>query len=173
MGIGIQRKSCEKASRQMDIFACAARKAEDAWGNGVLENLVVQWKAPKAVFTKAVLRQMEDYMDFVRKQPAFNSPHQKWKFIAVCGSVDEDVKARYGSQTSKGKKGLVADVDHYEIYALTWDDLFQSFALRHGFLLEKLQMERDAIAKAREESAGTDPSGKTADNLAPLASTCQ
>ena len=57
----------EDELRRMDIFACAARNTEDANGSAIQENLVVELKAPKIVLTKTVLRQIEDYMDYVRK----------------------------------------------------------------------------------------------------------
>ena len=115
-----------------------------------------------------VLRQIEDYMDYVRKQPLFNSQYRRWKFIAVCSAVDDDVKARYDSQKSKGKKGLVAEIDNYEVYALTWDDVFQSFDLRHAFLLDKLKMDKEAIAAEIAQTAGDEKSKDTADALTAL-----
>lgn len=141
---------------------------EDANGSAIQENLVVELKAPKVVLTKAVLRQIEDYMDYVRKQPLFNSQYRRWKFIAVCSAVDDDVKARYDSQKSKGKKGLVAEIDNYEVYALTWDDVFQSFDLRHAFLLDKLKMDEEAIAAEIAQTAGDEKSKDTADALTAL-----
>lgn len=158
----------EEELRRMDIFACAARNTEDANGSAIQENLVVELKAPKVVLTKAVLRQIEDYMDYVRKQPLFNSQYRRWKFIAVCSAVDDDVKARYDSQKSKGKKGLVAEIDNYEVYALTWDDVFQSFDLRHAFLLDKLKMDEEAIAAEIAQTAGDEKSKDTADALTAL-----
>lgn len=158
----------EEELRRMDIFACAARNTEDANGSAIQENLVVELKAPKVVLTKAVLRQIEDYMDYVRKQPLFNSQYRRWKFIAVCSAVDDDVKARYDSQKSKGKKGLVAEIDNYEVYALTWDDVFQSFDLRHAFLLDKLKMDKEAIAAEIAQTAGDEKSKDTADALTAL-----
>lgn len=137
-------------------------------GSAIQENLVVELKAPKVVLTKAVLRQIEDYMDYVRKQPLFNSQYRRWKFIAVCSAVDDDVKARYDSQKSKGKKGLVAEIDNYEVYALTWDDVFQSFDLRHAFLLDKLKMDKEAIAAEIAQTAGDEKSKDTADALTAL-----
>lgn len=137
-------------------------------GDAIQENLVVELKAPKVVLTKAVLRQIEDYMDYVRKQPLFNSQYRRWKFIAVCSAVDDDVKARYDSQKSKGKKGLVAEIDNYEVYALTWDDVFQSFDLRHAFLLDKLKMDKEAIAAEIAQTAGDEKSKDTADALTAL-----
>ena len=144
------------------------RNTEDANGSAIQENLVVELKAPKVVLTKAVLRQIEDYMDYVRKQPLFNSQYRRWKFIAVCSAVDDDVKARYDSQKSKGKKGLVAEIDNYEVYALTWDDVFQSFDLRHAFLLDKLKMDEEAIAAEIAQTAGDEKSKDTADALTAL-----
>ena len=158
----------EEELRRMDFFACAARNTEDANGSAIQENLVVELKAPKVVLTKAVLRQIEDYMDYVRKQPLFNSQYRRWKFIAVCSAVDDDVKARYDSQKSKGKKGLVAEIDNYEVYALTWDDVFQSFDLRHAFLLDKLKMDKEAIAAEIAQTAGDEKSKDTADALTAL-----
>lgn len=74
-------------------------------------------------------------MDFVRKQPQFNTQLCKWRFIAVCNNVDDDVRARYATNQTKGKKGLVFSVENYELYALTWADVFKSFELRHSFYL--------------------------------------
>ena len=159
----------EEELRRMDIFACGARNTEDANGNAIQENLVVELKAPKVVLTKTVLRQIEDYMDYVRKQALFNSQFRKWKFIAVCSAVDDDVKARYESQKTKGKKGLVTEIENYEVYALTWDDVFQSFDLRHAFLLDKLQTDRDSLTHEIEQSVGNIKSREAADTLTALA----
>ncbi len=137
----------EEANRRMDIFACGSRRTEDSFETQIEENLVVELKAPGITLNKRILRQIEDYMDFIRRQPKFNSQYRRWKFIAVCREVDEDVKSRYVSEQAQGKKGLVVKIDNYEIYALTWDDIFKSFELSHSFVLDKLKMDRDEIAK--------------------------
>lgn len=146
----------EEALRRMDIFACGARKTEDGFETPIEENLIVELKAPSVVLSKKVLRQVEDYMDFVRKQPQFNSQYRRWKFIAVCCEVDDDVKSRYVAHEAMGKKGLVAKIENYEIYALTWDDVFKTFELSHGFVLDKLKIDRDAIVKALQEKSKAD-----------------
>ena len=74
---------------------CNVRDIEASFGTTMEENIIVELKAPKVILSKKVLRQIEDYMDFVRKQPNFNSEYRRWKFIAVCKEVDEDVKGRY------------------------------------------------------------------------------
>lgn len=137
----------QEEMRRMDIFLCGARKTEDVVGDVIQENLVIELKAPKIVLTKKVLRQIEDYMDFIRKQPQFNTQLCRWKFVAVCNEVDDDVRARYTANQAMGKKGLVLSVENYELYALTWADIFKSFDLRHSFLLDKLKIDQAAVVE--------------------------
>ena len=133
--------------RRMDIFMCNVRDIEASFGTTMEENIIVELKAPKVILSKKVLRQIEDYMDFVRKQPNFNSEYRRWKFIAICKEVDEDVKGRYKTFEDKGKIGLVNKIENYEVYALTWDDIFKSFELRHAPLLKRLKYDREKLAE--------------------------
>lgn len=133
--------------RRMDIFMCNSREVEMSFETSVEENIIVELKAPKIPLSKKVLRQIEDYMDFVRKQPAFNGEFRNWKFVAVCKEVDEDIKSRYIAFKDKGKIGLVAQIDNYEVYAYTWDDVFKQFELRHAPLLKRLKYDREQLAK--------------------------
>lgn len=133
--------------RRMDIFLCNNREVETSFGTTLEENIIVELKAPRVILSKKVLRQIEDYMDFVRKQPSFNSEYRRWKFIAVCKEVDEDVKGRYKTFEDRGKVVLVHEIDNYEVYALTWDDIFKSFELRHAPLLKRLNYDREKLAE--------------------------
>lgn len=153
-----------EAQRRMDIFLCGARNVETNFGTFIEENIVVELKAPRISLSKTVLRQIEDYMDYIRTKPQFNSQHRKWKFIAVCKEVDEYVKDQYNTLNHYGKPGLVSKSDKYEIYALTWDDVFKSFDLRHSFMLDKLKYNRSALL---EEINSTihEPSRETVDEL--------
>ncbi len=156
----------EDELRRMDIFTCGKRKYSDGTEHGMEENLIVELKAPQIKLTKTVLRQVEDYMDYVRKQPQFNSSCRTWKFIAVCKELDDDVKSRRLSQKDKGKLGLVTIIENYEVYALTWDDVFSSFDLRHSFLLDKLKMDRESIAnELSQESEENEPSRELVDEI--------
>ena len=37
-------------------------------------------------------------------------------------------------------------MDNCEIYALTWDDIFKSFEIRHKSMLERLKYDRERVA---------------------------
>ena len=133
--------------RRMDIFLCNNRTVETSFGAYEDENIIVELKAPRVILTKQVYRQIEDYMSYIIRQPCFNSIKRRWKFIAVCTEVDDEIKNRYKAFEDKGKIGLVLKIENYEIYALTWDDIIKSFEIRHKALLDKLKLDRETIAK--------------------------
>ncbi len=155
--------------RRMDIFLCNSRNVETAFGAVQEENIIVELKTPTVVLSKKVFRQIEDYMDFIMRQPAFTSLTRKWKFIAVCREVDDDIRNLYKTFEDKGKVGLVHQVGDYEIYAFTWGDVFHSFEMRFTPLLEKLKYDREQIAN--ELSIATDhvDGRERVDNLVVLA----
>lgn len=132
--------------RRMDIFLCNKRTVESTVGAFEEENIIVELKAPKVSLSKKVYRQIEDYMDYIHRQPAFNSSIRRWKFIAVCKEVDDEIIERYKAFERYGKVGLVYKVEKYEIYALTWDDVIKSFEMRYSSLLDKLKYDREQIA---------------------------
>ncbi len=158
-----------ESDRRMDIFICNTRRIETAFQTSLDENIIVELKAPKVPLTKKVLRQIEDYMDFVRKQPQFNSELRRWKFIAVCKEVDDDVKSRYKTFEHMGKVGLVSQVDSYEVYALTWDDIFKSFELKHAPMLKRLNYDREKIAIELMDEVKQSEGRMRADALAEIA----
>ena len=153
-----------EAERRMDIFLSAARKVETQYGYFTEENVVVELKAPRVPLSKTVLRQVEDYMDFIRTKPQFNSQQRQWKFIAVGKSVDDNVKALYNTFKDRGKPGLVHQNDNYEIYALTWDDIFKGFELTHSFILDKLKYDQTLLLEEINENLD-EASRETVDEL--------
>lgn len=155
--------------RRMDIFLCNTRNIETTFETTLEENVIVELKAPRVLLTKKVLRQVEDYMDYVRRQPQFNSELRKWKFIAVCKEVDDYVKSQYKAFEDKGKVGLVVQVDNYEVYALTWDDVFKSFEIKHKPMLERLKYDRERVANELMAEVSDTEGREKADTLTKIA----
>lgn len=60
-------------------------------------------------------------------------------------TLDKDVTDKYESFKVYNKRYLVNIQDRYEIYALTWDDVFKEFEYRHHYILEKLNFDKEAI----------------------------
>ena len=55
---------------------------------------------------------------------------------------------------NKGKIGLVNKIEDYEVYALTWDDIFKSFELRHASLLKRLKYDREKLTEELMKEIG-------------------
>lgn len=132
--------------RRPDIFICRSRStyAETTQDE---ENIIVELKAPYVTLDYKIYRQIEDYMLFIAKEKRFNSSLRKWKFIMVSTEVDGDIKRLYDDLEDKGKRFLVKWSKNFEIYAMTWDDVFKSFELNHKYILDKLEFDKTLISK--------------------------
>jgi len=132
--------------RRPDIFICRKSSLPDPNSNDdiIEENIIVELKRPSVVVGKEQYRQIEDYMSFIINEVKFNSQLRQWKFIVVGKEVDAFIKGLYTSQKDKGKRFLVQAINNFEIYAMTWDDLFRQYKHRHRNLIDKLEF-RDTI----------------------------
>ncbi len=135
--------SPEELRQRMDIFLYGGRMNE----LGIKEGLVIELKAPMVTLGQKVLSQIERYANTIRKELRFSGSSRAWRFYAICSTVDDDVKARYEGYRSHGKFGLASMIGDFEIYALTWDDIFLSFEQRYHFLLEKIQSDFEQTAE--------------------------
>lgn len=131
--------------KRMDIFLTGKQRLRDPNDNILEENLIVELKAPKVKLTKHIVRQIEDYMDIIINEKEFNTQLKKWKFIVVCSNLDQDVKNMLKTFEDKGKNFLVMQLNNYEIYAMTWADVFKNFELSHSFMLDKLKYDCNKI----------------------------
>ncbi|WP_394904001.1 ATP-binding protein [Clostridioides difficile] len=150
--------------RRPDIFMCRSRSLEMPNSISSEENIIIELKEPNVVLNKDVYRQVEDYMDLIMNEKKFNSGLRRWKFILVSASVDDFIKGLYKTSEDKGRAFLVRWSEKFEIYAMTWDDVFKSFEIRHRYLLDKLNMDKSMI-QDELEAKGIDLSRKSADIL--------
>lgn len=136
-------------NRRPDVFLCRQHSVPDIRDHQYLleENLMVELKRPTVVIGKLQLRQIEDYLEIIRTDDAFNSQKRYWKFLIVGNQVDDYVIAQYDAHKEKGKKFLVKSAYNYEIYAYTWDDIFTLFNLRHQFLVDRVDFDKEAIKR--------------------------
>ena len=133
--------------KRPDIFI--ARQAEMPDPNSdqytIEENIIVELKRPSVVIGKKQFDQIEEYIRFIINEPKFISELRTWKLILVGKKVDDWINDKYESNKGKGKRFLVESVRNYEIYAMTWDDLFKVFDIRHKHLINKLEFKNSVI----------------------------
>nr|WP_309876516.1 ATP-binding protein [Chryseobacterium sediminis] len=133
--------------RRPDIFACRKRNIPDVMEESSMleENILVELKRPTVTLSKKEFRQVDDYLDFILKQDGFNSQKRIWKFYLVSNKVDDYILKQYDAFKDKGKRFLVQQAGRYEIFAMTWDDLFLTFEIKHQYLLDKLTFDKTSI----------------------------
>jgi len=133
--------------RRPDIFACRKRNIANISDEQyqLEENILIELKRPSVTITKKEFRQVDDYLDFILKEDGFNSQLRVWKFYVLSNKVDDYINKQYEAFRDKGKSFLVQQAGKYEIYALTWDDLFRTFEIKHQYLLDKLDFDKNSI----------------------------
>lgn len=109
------------------------------------DNILVELKRPNVVISKSQFSQIEDYMNIIIQKPEFNSQLRNWKFYIVGKEVDDYIRGLYNNQAIKNKKFLVQQINNFEIYVLTWDDIFRIFKNRHKNFIEKLEFKASII----------------------------
>ena len=152
--------TADDARRRPDIFICRGQALPGfQYSSFYEEQIIVELKRPAVVIGTTQLRQIQDYRDIILKESSFNSQVRRWKFIVVGKEVDESVKSEYKSFADKNRPMLVHYRENFEIYAMTWDDVFVTFEHREKYILEKLQFDKqmihdeiEAYAKSREGS---------------------
>lgn len=134
--------SDKEALQRMDIFLYSQQVLD----NNDSEMLVVELKAPHVKLSIDVFNQIVRYANTIRKERRFTGSGRKWKFYAICAEVEDDVKVKYDNFKHHGKRGLADIIGNFELYALSWDDVFQAFEARHSFLLSKLKLDYSQIS---------------------------
>ncbi|WP_353852900.1 ATP-binding protein [Dehalobacter restrictus] len=137
----------EKSDRRPDLFLARHRKI----ANGISgvsykkQNLIVELKRPSVDIGTEQFRQIEDYRDILRKDSAFNSSMREWHMFIIGVNVKDEVASKYNAFKHLGKQFLVSCENNFYIYALSWDDVFTSFEVRHDFLLDDLDIDKNKI----------------------------
>lgn len=134
--------------RRMDIFITRQRLVYDPDYNNTSqleENIIIELKRPSVALGMLQMRQVQDYRTIIRNDSQFNSGVKTWKFFLVGNSIDDDIRAAYQSFKSHNKRFLVDWQERFEIYVLTWSEVFDSYKIRNDFLLRKLDVDKAVI----------------------------
>ena len=145
-------KNTEKQSRfdRPAVFVCRQHLIANGESNlyGKKENILLDIKAPGYTLTQADNRQANAYLRYLIKDPQHNGAEQTWKFFLIAHEVDTYIKGQYAAQKAKGKPFMIQSLRNYEIYALTWKDLFGQFSNSHTYLLKNQAIDRNTLEKA-------------------------
>lgn len=152
--------------KRPDIFLCRKRITDDPQDekSQIEESVIVELKSPKITLGTKEFRQVQDYLNIITQENRFNGATRRWRFFLVSNAISKEIEELHKTFADKGKRYLVHQVEKYEVYAMTWDDLFQSFEIRHRFISDKLEFGKQAI-REELELQGVDLSKEIADKL--------
>jgi hypothetical protein len=128
-------------NKEMDVFAVRRLPHIDE-----IQSIVVELKHPSVVLGGKELQQVKQYMTVILEQPQFNGDNMSWEFYLVGNEYDGFITGELESTAANGQKHLVHRRAKHKIYVLKWSEILTSFELRHNFILDKLKLERDALA---------------------------
>jgi hypothetical protein len=128
--------------KQMDIFAIRQDKQND-----IISNIVIELKHPNILIGMDELNQVKKYMGVIFNQSEFNANNMCWEFYLIGNKFDTSgyIEGEIESHKNHGERSLVHCVPRYKIYVKTWSEIITEFELRHNFINEKLQLERNRL----------------------------
>ncbi|OPJ62566.1 ATP-binding protein [Clostridium oryzae] len=154
----------EDKNKEMDIYMLR----QDHMGN-VTENVVVELKRPTVTLGEEQLSQVKKYMRVIKSDDRFNSDSVKWTYYLVGNKFNSNgyMEGEIEGHKSWGEQHLVhseANGNH-KIYVLKWSDVFDEFARKHSYLMDKLKTKEeiwlqkhasaDEVVDAIKENAAT------------------
>lgn len=128
--------------KEMDIFAVRQDKRNDT-----ITNIVVELKSPTVHLGQKEYFQVTNYMSVIMEQPEFNGSNTNWEFYLVGNRFDESkfIDNQIKNSQVHGERSLVMKVDRFKFYVKKWSEIFTEFELRHQFLNQNLQLEREKL----------------------------
>lgn len=127
----------EDKQGRLDLMLSKAVASKD----GYKDFLVVELKRPSKKIDDEVITQIKKYAMAVQEDERFDINKCKWKFIAVCNTMNKFAE-REANQTGR-PSGCVYQSDNLEVYTMTWAQIIENAKTRLKFYKEHLQYEAD------------------------------
>lgn len=128
-------------NKEMDIYMLR----QDRHGK-VTENVVVELKRPSVKLGDEEISQVKKYMRVIRSDARFNAGNVKWTFYLIGNEYDKSnfIEGELESHAHFGEEHLIHSQDKglTKIYVLKWSEVFDDYAKRHNFLMERLNLEQ-------------------------------
>jgi hypothetical protein len=124
----------------MDIFICRQNK-----NHKTVHNIIIELKHPAIKLGEGQVSQVKKYMNIITEIDRFNADNYTWDFYLIGNKYDSTkyIENELVNNLSKGEPGLIQKVKNYSIYVNKWSDVLLDCDLRHKFLNDKLELEKD------------------------------
>ena len=143
--------------KEMDIFACRQN-----FLTNTIDNIVIELKHPLVNLGEKQFSQVRKYMDVIIKQPETNANNMNWEFYLIGKQFDSTDYIQDQIETNKphGLRSLALwkNDGQVRIFVKTWSEVFTEFELKHKFLMDKLNFDREQLlshANSAQEAVDT------------------
>ena len=145
----------EDKNKEMDILLVRQDKYHDK-----IHNVVLELKHPNKKLGKKFVDQVMGYFGVIFSDPRFNASNMEWSYYLIGNDFDSTnyIEGQLENAKPHGIPSLIFKAKNHKVYAKRWSELITDVELRHQFLNDRLQIQREQLAV--EESAA-----KTADQV--------
>lgn len=129
--------------KQVDVFICKQDQARNT-----VDNIIIELKHPQIRIGADQLNQVKKYMRTILDIDRFNASNYRWEFILIGNRFDSDGFIE-GEIDNKGNREdrLVFETGNYKIFVRTWSDVLLACKIRHDFINEKLELEKNKLVE--------------------------
>lgn len=132
-----------------------------------IHNVVLELKHPKKKIGKKYIQQVETYFEVIASDPRFNASNMTWSYYLIGNDFDGTgvVENRLDNAKPHGEPSLIYKVRNHCIYVRKWSEIITDVELRHQFLNDRLEVQRDILAKEESMASTADEVIKRAQDL--------
>lgn len=135
--------------------------------HGKIYNIVLELKHPNKKIGKKYIQQVETYFEVISSEPRFNASNMLWSYYLIGNEFDSTgiVENRLENAKPHGEPSLIYKVKNHNIYVKRWSEIINDVEIRHQFLNDRLEIQRDVLAKEESMSTSADELIKRAQTL--------
>ncbi len=159
---GAEKIAHPDRQKEMDILLIR----QDKYHNKI-HNVVLELKHPAKKIGKKFIQQVETYFEVIASDPRFNASNMIWSYYLIGNDYDGTgvVENKLEHAKPHGEPSLIYRVRNHSIYVKKWSEIVTEVELRHQFLNDRLEIQRDILAKEEGDAASADEVIMRAKNL--------
>jgi hypothetical protein len=132
-------------NKQVDIFICRQQQRQNK-----IHNIIIELKHPEKKLGEKEVSQIKKYFRVILQESRFNANNYTWDYILVGSSFDSTgyIEEELKNAQKYGEDGLIFNPgNNHRIFVRKWSDVLIDCELRHNFLNQHLDIQKEKLAK--------------------------
>ena len=129
--------------KEVDIFICKQKQESN-----FVNNIIIELKHPDVRIGEKEVSQIKQYQRVIQQEPRFNADKFTWEYILIGARFNSSnyIEGEIENQKRYGEPGLIYNVPQHKIYVRKWSDVIIECELKHQYLNQKLEIQREKLA---------------------------